>query len=142
MMKMLIPVDGSNVALGAVDHAVRTAGLYAGGLEVHLLNVQLPVLSGNVKTFISQEKLDEYYHDEGMNALRTAKGRLDEAGIPCHVHIGVGNIAETILHYARANQCDLICMARSGLGTLSGILLGSVAARLVHLSEIPVLLVR
>ena len=141
-MKMLIPLDGSESALAAVDHAVNTSALYSGGIEVHLLNVQLPVASGNVRTFISQEKLDEYYREEGMNALRAAKARLDEAGIACHVHIGVGHVAETILRYAREYGCDAICLARSGMGTLSGMLLGSVVARLVHLSEIPILLVR
>lgn len=141
-MRMLIPTDGSKAALRAVDHVIETAALYAGGIEIHLLNVQLPILSGNVKSFISQEKIDEYYHDEGMSALQAAKERLDAAGIACHVHIGVGNVAETILHYAREKECDQICMARSGMGTISGFLLGSVAAKLVHLSEIPLLLIR
>lgn len=140
-MKMLVPVDGSEAALSAVDHVIRSAAQYVGGLEVHLLNVQLPILSGNVRAFISQDRLDAYYHDEGMSALKAAKERLDAAGIPVHAHIGVGNAAETILAYARENRCDQICMGTTGLGSFSGFLLGSVAARLIHLSEIPVLMV-
>lgn len=141
-MRWLIPLDGSDAALAAVEYAVRSTSLYANGLDVHLLNVQLPILSGNVRTFVSREKMDEYYREEGMKALEPAKARLEASGIPCRMHIGVGNVAETILHHARESRCDQICMARSGMGAISGFFLGSVAAKLVHLSEIPVLLVR
>lgn len=140
-MKMLIPSDGSEAAMRAVEHAIKTAGLYAGGVEIHLLNVQLPILSGNVRLFISREKIEDYYREEGMAALSGAKEKLDAAGIACHVHTGVGNVAETILQYAIKIGCDQICMAKSGMGTLSRIFLGSVAAKLIHLSEIPVLLI-
>ena len=134
---MLIPVDGSEAALGAVDHVIKTAGQYAGGVEIHLLNVQFPILSGNIRAFISQDKIEAYYHDEGMCALKEAKERLDSAGIACHVHIGVGNVAQTILKYAREYGCDQICMGTGG----AGFFLGSVAARLIHPAETPVLLV-
>lgn len=140
-MKMLIPSDGSDAALRAVEHAINAAGLYSGGIEVHLLNVQLPILSGNVRFFINREKIEEYYREEGMAALKDAQAKLDAAGITCHTHVGVGNVAETILQYARKNGCDQICMTKSGMGALSRIFLGSVAAKLIHLSEIPVLLI-
>ena len=140
-MKMLIPCDGSDAALRAVEHAVKTADLYAGGLEVHLINVQLPILSGNVRLFVGREKIEEYYREEGLALLQNAKERLSAAGIVCHEHIAVGNAAETILEYARRIGCDQICMTKSGMGALSRILLGSVAAKLIHLSEIPVLLI-
>jgi nucleotide-binding universal stress UspA family protein len=140
-MKMLIPSDGSDAALRSVEHAIDTAGLYVNGIEVHLLNVQLPILSGNVRLFITREKIEEYYREEGMAALSGAKAKLDAAGIVCHTHVGVGNVAETILQYARQNGCDQICMTKSGMGALSRIFLGSVAAKLIHLSEIPVLLI-
>lgn len=141
-MKILIPVDGSEAALRAVDQVIKTAHQYVGGVEAHLLNVQLPILSGNVRVFISQDKIDAYYHDEGMIALKAAKEKLDSVGISCHVHIGVGNVAETILRFAKENRCDQICMGTSGMGAISGLFLGSVATRLIHLTEIPVLLVR
>ena len=141
-MRMLIPVDGSEASLRAVDHAIAAADLYAGGLDIHLLNVQFPILSGNVRAFISEQKMEEYYHDEGSKAIGEAKRRLDAAGVSCHAHIGVGNVAETILRYARENSCEQICLSASGMGTLSGILLGSVASKLLHISEIPLLVVR
>ncbi|HQT26770.1 MAG TPA: universal stress protein [Burkholderiales bacterium] len=138
---MLIPVDGSKAALRAVDHVIGTAGLYEGRVEVHLLNVQFPILSGNVRAFVSEGKIEEYYREEGMKALQEARDRLEAAGVACHVHIGVGNVAETVLRYAKETGCDQICMARSGMGTISGILLGSVAGKLAQVSDIPVLLV-
>ncbi len=137
---MLIPLDGSDAALHAVDHVIETAKFYQGGVEVHLLNVQFPILSGNVRTFVSADKIEEYYREEGMKALKDARQRLDAACIAFHVHIGVGSVAETILRYAKETGCDQICMARHGIGKVA--LLGSVAGKLLHASEIPVLFVR
>ncbi len=140
-MRVLIPVDGSKSALRAVSHVAETAGLYAGGVEVHLLNVQMPILSGNVRSFVGQDKLQAYYHDEGMAILEPACSVMKAANLPCRIHIGVGNVAQTILDYAREMKCDQICMGKGGMGAISGMLLGSVASRLIHISEIPLLLV-
>jgi len=55
MMKMLLPVDGSENSLRAVQHVIAMKEKYSDPIEVHLLNVQLPVASGAVKMFISQQ---------------------------------------------------------------------------------------
>ena len=140
-MRILVPVDGSPAALRAVAHVAIEAGRYAEMPEIHLINVQLPILSGNVRTFFSRERIDAYYHDEGMRVLRPARERLEASGIPCSVHIGVGNAAQTIAQYAKDRHCDMICMGRGGMGGISGMLMGSVASRLIHVSEIPILLI-
>jgi len=61
MLKLLLPVDGSDNALRAVKHAVDSQTWYREPPEYHLLNVQSPIASGAVKMFISQRQLDDYY---------------------------------------------------------------------------------
>lgn len=142
MLKLLVPVDGSESANRCIDVLLRKLGWYRDPVEVHLLNVQPPIVSGNVTMFIKREQLDEYYREEGLKALVEPRRRLDAAGIAYRFHIGVGEPAETIAKYAHDKQCDQIVMGTRGMGRVAGMLLGSVATKVIHLADVPVLLVK
>jgi nucleotide-binding universal stress UspA family protein len=137
-----LPVDGSENALRAVRHIIEKEDWYDGPIELHLLNVQMPIASGLVRTFISKSQLDDYYRDEGLAALADARAELDAGQVSHHDHVGVGELAATILDYARDKKCDLIVMGTRGHGTFGEVLLGSVASRVLHEASIPVLLVK
>lgn len=141
MPSVLLLVDGSDNALRAVRDFVDKRDWYQQPVELHLLNVQLPIASGLVKSFISRKQLDDYYRDEGLAALKRARALLDDAGMPYRHHIGVGELAATILDYVTDKKADLLVMGTHGRGAVKGALLGSVAARMLHQANIPVLLV-
>lgn len=141
-MRILVPVDGSENALRALRHVISHSGDFSAPIELHLLNVQPPVASGAVKMFISQQQLNDYYRDEGLAALKDARALVDGAGLGAHHHIGVGEIAPTIASYAKEKGCQQIAMGTHGRGGLAGALLGSVATKVIHLAEMPVLLVK
>jgi len=50
-------------------------------------------------------------------------------------------VAETIVKYAKRWQCDSILIGTRGLGLTAGLVLGSVALKVIHLAKIPVTLV-
>lgn len=54
----------------------------------------------------------------------------------------IGPVAETIARIALEQNCDGIVMGTRGLGAVAGALLGSVASQVVHLSDVPVTLVK
>jgi nucleotide-binding universal stress UspA family protein len=54
----------------------------------------------------------------------------------------VGPIARSLASEAKKLKCDMIVMGTHGMGAVSGMLLGSVAAKTVHLAHCPVVLVR
>ncbi len=141
MPSILLAVDGSENALRAVKDFIAKHDWYQQPVELHLLNVQLPIASGLVKSFISKSQLESYYRDEGLAALAPARSILDDAGVAYQHHIGVGELAKTILDYAQAKASGLIIIGTHGRGAMTGALLGSVATRVLHHSEIPVLLV-
>lgn len=141
-LRFLLAVDGSDGSSRTVDHVIQMLPWYKPPVELHVLNVQLPILSGNVKTFIRREQLEEYYRDEGHAALRSARERLDRAGVDYAFHIAVGASAEVIAEHAKKLRCHQICMGSRGLGAVTGLLLGSVASKVIHLAPCPVLLVR
>jgi nucleotide-binding universal stress UspA family protein len=142
-MKILVPVDGSEPSSRAIDHLKKELSWYKGDVEIHLLNVQrqLPY-GGRVGSFVGQDQINKYYHDEGMAALKSAMQKLDAAGVNYHHHIGVGEEAEVIVGYAEEKGCDQILMGTRGLGSVSNLILGSVATKVIHLSPVPMLLVK
>ena len=142
MLRVLVPIDGSENALRALRHIITTRDLYREPIELHLLNVQIAVASGAVKMFINKQQLNDYYREEGTKALAAARALLDQAGIGYQHHIGVGEIATTIVGYATDKHCQQIVMGSRGGGGFSGVLLGSTAIRVVQLTDVPVLLVK
>jgi nucleotide-binding universal stress UspA family protein len=142
MMEILLPVDGSENSLRAVRHVIAMKEQYRDPIEVHLLNVQLPVASGAVKMFIGRQQLNDFYRDEGVVALKDARALLDQAGVSYQHHIGVGDLAGTIVSYAKEKQCRQIVIGTRGRGSFAGALLGSVAVKVIHLADMPVLLIK
>ena len=141
MRTILIPVDGSESSNRAVKSAIKAANEF-GGATLHLLTVHPPIVSGNVKRFFSVEAIDDYYQDEGRNALLSAKALLDEAGVSYSEEIAVGPVAQTIADVSKKKGCDLIIMGTRGLGAVTGFVLGSVATKVLGLVDIPVALVK
>lgn len=143
MTRILVAVDGSSHSAKVARAVIRHVSAYKGPPELHLAYVHLPVPTmGGLIRPLGHEALQRYYREEGEDALRGAKKLLDRAKLPCSLHIMVGPIAETLAGEAKKLKCELIIMGTHGMGAISGMLLGSVATKTVHLARCPVLLVR
>lgn len=141
-IKILLPVDGSDCALRAVDHLITHAGWFSSVPEIHLLNVHAPIPIGRIQAHVGKDTLHAYYLEESQAQLSEAQRRLDAAGRFHTTHIHVGQPAEVICRLASELGCDLIVMGSHGLGALAGAIAGSVASRVLHLAACPVLLVK
>lgn len=141
-MKILIGIDGSDSGNRAVEQVIAMAHLLKEPPQVFLLNVQWNIAAGNVKLFINQSIISDYYREQGTAALAAARARLDAAGMPYTYHISVGLPAEAIARYAQEQHVDQIVMGMQGEGGLATFLLGSVVQKVLHLAPVPVLLVK
>lgn len=141
-MKILLPVDGSESALRAVDHLIAHSAWFRDVPEVHLLHVHAPIPIGRVQAHIGKETLQAYYLEESEALLIEAQKKLDAAGRFHTTHIHVGQPAEVIVKMASDLGCDLIVMGTHGRSGLAGLVMGSVANRVLHLASCPVLLVK
>jgi nucleotide-binding universal stress UspA family protein len=139
MLRVLIPIDGSENSLRAVRLVIGKAPLYREPLELHLLNVQHP-FPGTIRGV--QKEAEQFHHEEGLKALAGARKALDDAGLKCVYHIGVGEAAEVIAHFVRDKNIGQLVMSTRGAGAVANMLLGSVATQVLHLVEVPVLLVK
>jgi len=143
MNKLLLPIDGSDCALRAVELVLSQRALYRDpdNFEVHLVNVQLP-FSNNVSRFVSYEQVSRHHREESEEAQRQAYAMLAAAGVKTICHHEVGMPAETITRLADALQCDRIVMGTYGRGALKEFLVGSVTLKVIQLSHVPILLVK
>lgn len=141
-MKILLPVDGSDCSLRAVGHLVAHSAWFRDVPEVHLLHVQPPIPIGYALAHVSKETLHSHYMEESREHLLGAQQRLDAAGRFHTTHIHVGQPAEVIARLAGELGCDLIVMGTHGRSGIAGLVTGSVASRVLHLAECPVMLVK
>jgi len=141
-MKILLAVDGSDVALRAVDHLIGHVSWFREMPEIHLLHVQPPIPIGRALAHVSKETLQAHYMDESREHLQEAQQKLDAAGRFHTTHVHVGQAAEVVAKLAGELGCDLVVMGSHGRSGIAGLVMGSVATRVLHLAPCPVLLVK
>jgi nucleotide-binding universal stress UspA family protein len=143
-LRILLAVDGSEHSARAVRHVVRLKDWLREKLEVQLVNVQPPVpakdllLEGRLSEV---RRLEEPLRAEGARQLAAAQAALGAAGIEHQSHVEIGEPAPVIVRLAETHHCSTIVMGTHGRGAVASLVLGSVAAKVVHLTPVPVLLV-
>jgi len=142
MSTFLIPVDGSEFSLRALDYVIGRIKQNPSEHRVHVLNVQMPLVGVNVKLFVSAESLQEIYREEGEKILAPVLQRLKNAKVSATPHIGVGEASQVIIDFSKEVKATEIVMGSHGRGALAGALMGSVAQKVVHVSSIPVVLLK
>ena len=138
-MKILVAVDGSKPSLKAVQLLIEHCDWYREAPEVELLAVHLPVPKVG---HLNKAQLERYYQEEGEGMLKAAKKKLDAAGIVYHARVLVGPVAETLVKHAKDRRCELIYIGTRGMSALGKALVGSTATKVLHISDVPVLLVK
>ena len=144
MRKILVPMDGSGSAMRALACALTFGNVLQEG-EIHLLNVRLPLMDFDIATGGDPsitEQTSELHMAAGKRLLEGAITLLDRAGVRHIEAVRMGEPAGCIADYSREFHCDAIVMGTRGLGPVAGLVMGSVAVKVVHLVEIPVTLVK
>ena len=138
--KILVPLDGSDLAEKALPHALALAKTE--GAELVLLRVPMhpspEFLARNpaLGTTIIQDT-----EIETATYLEKEAAQLQREGAPVTSLMREGPVAETILKTADEVHADLIAMCTHGRTGIQRMLVGSVADKVVHLSHIPVMLI-
>lgn len=140
-MKILVAVDGSQGALSAVRHALR---LRDEGLRVEfvLATVQEPTYLYEWLIAPDADALDRVSGTVGSRALESAEALLNAEGVPYRREIASGEPAPTLVEIAQRHDCAVIILGARGLGVVRGALLGSVSQAVLHLSTMPVTIVK
>ena len=151
---ILYATDLPSYGAAIFRYAVRLARQF--DAKILLLHVIEPIgetAESLVRGVVPAETFDTV-HSEGLERVREEiRARLERfcneelgdevsAGeLVREVHIREGRPASVIIEEAKAAGADLIVMGARSHGAVEELLLGSVAAKVVHRSAIPVLLV-
>ena len=146
MKRIVVAVDLSEPSLRAVDLAADLAARY--GAELVLLTVGHEITGPDpgMEAYARMEHIQEPVRTVAIELMREGlAGVRDRAAAKGAQHIStevfVGEPAEQILACANAMQADLVALGSRGHGRLIGLLLGSVAQKVVALAHCAVLVV-
>jgi len=134
---ILVAVDGSDNACQAVGVAAYLARALCSDLYIITAFDPVPAYVGEVAYQMAIENQREEAGKVLQEALKVAgklPGKLES-------EVQEGRPADAILRTAKTHRIDLIVMGARGLGTLSGILLGSQSMKVLHHAECPVLVI-
>jgi len=142
MLRILIPVDGSECSTRATRKLIENLPAYRKRPQIDLLAVHLPVPKvPRMNLMVSKEMLADYYSEQCEAMLAPSRKALDAAGVKYQVHHQVGPIAESIVACAKKLGSTMICMGTRGMSAFANVVLGSTATKVVHSARIPVMLV-
>ena len=141
MLKILIPVDGSPEALVAVYHALH---LVSQGLRAQFVvaNVQDPANLYELVVAHDPVVLEKVRQDAGMDLMRPAVELLRSAGQQVEPCVVTGDVARMLADVIEEARCQAVIMMTHGASTLGAAIQGSVSQELLHLTTVPVTLVR
>ena len=135
--RILVPVDGSDASMVALDEAITLADRL--GATIHGLYVVDP---RQYHGFTTEDLVLDALEREGEAALADLRERCDTHEVPVETAIEQGHPSAVICEYADANDVDRVVMATHGRRGLDRFLLGSVTERVVRRATVPVLTVR
>jgi nucleotide-binding universal stress UspA family protein len=149
-MKILVPLDGSERAEKALEHAAKLANQFGKqSVDLTLLRVAelfFPPYTYPPPTPMTWEEYLNYETKRCKELCQTYLGKAEEKlkqdGFSVCSETPTGNVAETIVDYANKNNFDLIVMATHGRTGLGRWALGSVADKVLTGANSPILLVR
>ncbi len=140
--KIFVPLDGSSCALRALQHAVALARRM-GDCSLHVAHAhEEPQIYGEIAVYLPRDKMDTLQREHSDAILARADEVLKASGLKYEKEVLVGPVAQTLAGRASALKCDAIVMGTHGHTALGGMIMGSMAGKLVHLSTLPVTLVK
>ena len=141
--KILVPTDGSDIAIEAITVAVdlaKTQGASVLGLYVidpYPYSAMGEAASLGFETYFAHAK------EMALKALHKVDEICTSAGVSCTTDVVERSVVyEAIIEAAESEKCDLIVMSSHGRRGVKAVLLGSVAQQVLTHVKLPVLVVK
>ena len=138
--KVLVPVDGSDNSLRALDAALLLSEKI--GAEVTAIHVMedIPIL--HIQSEKLLRELIDAYKKETQQILSKCSDIATRKGLSITTKLLQGNVGSTILDFCEREKYDVIIMGSRGMGKFKELVLGSVSNKVVHHSSCPVMIIR
>ena len=140
-MKILVAVDGSSFTKRMLAYLTAHDEFPGRGHDYTVLHT-VPPVPPRAAAVLDKATLESYYQDEAEKVFKPIRTFLMKQGLEAKFVHKVGHAAETIAAYAEKGKFDLMVMGSHGHGSLTNLVMGSVATKVLAKCGVPVLLVR
>lgn len=140
--KYLIPIDGSESSLRALDEAMKLGEQAKAELFILSVVPEVYLVDQVPNAYVYSESSGDGVLNMTKKILKTAKERVATYPYPVTTNYVIGNVAKEILNFAEANKITMIVMGNRGLGAFSRTFLGSVSNKVINGSPVSVLVVK
>jgi len=136
--RILIPLDGSQLAEESVAHAVHIGRAY--GSRIFLLQI-LDVREG-ASARCAQDVDWRLYRVQVLDYLNALAARIGEQGVEVETHVIEGRAPDQIVEFVRDRRVDLVVMCAYGSGGISEFPFGGTVQKVIAAPDSSVLIVR
>jgi nucleotide-binding universal stress UspA family protein len=143
--KILVPLDGSELAKQALPHAEELAVRMGASLvlmQVVESNLDRMMVAPGFSVTIPDDRHVERLVEEADVRLADQVGRLAHLHVAAEAMIDVGDAASKIVDYASTHGVDLIVISTHGYSGLTRWRHGSVTTKVLAAATCPVLVIR
>jgi nucleotide-binding universal stress UspA family protein len=135
---IIVALDGSEQSMLALDHARAIAECF----RSKLILVHAFPHTSDLRDSIEYNNLVALRIKGGEEIIEAARKLLGRTSIEVDEDLLEGPAAEAILSVAGTRHSDLIVMGSRGMGSLKGMVFGSVSTKVAHYAPCPVMVVR
>ena len=140
-MKILVAVDGSPYTKRMLAYlAVHDEWL--GDAHAYTVLHTVPPVPPRAAAVLDKQVLKDYYEAEAEKVFKPIRSFFAKQGITATYLAKVGAAGDTIAATADKGRFDLLMMGSHGHGSLSNLVMGSVATKVLANCSTPALLIR
>jgi len=147
--RILVPLDGSKVGEAALEHVERLIFRKAPDMKTEVILFQVLtslthyVIAGEASVQVPYtEKEIDYITRKAKEYLSQTGECLKSKGVSVKTKVVTGKADEEIVKAADELKADLIAMSTHGRSGLSRLTFGSITAKVLRATSVPVLVVR
>jgi len=136
--RVLVPVDGSELATRALEYALDVHG----GDEITLLYVagEPSGMMGSASRLALEEDVERAIAEEAQEVFGPARELADEYGVEVGAEIGLGKPASVIVEHA--GDHDVVVLGSHSSTLRERLFVGNIAKKVVQNAPVPVTVVR
>ena len=140
---ILVPIDGSEPSLQAVQMAMRVIELCPACKMTVLYVIDKLVLNELVRfSKRSEQEVGAELEEQGRRYLELARSDAERQGVSAQCRTRRGDPFEEVIAAANDLRADLIIMGHTGRRGTSRVLIGSVTQRVLDYAPCPVLVMK
>lgn len=140
---ILVPVDGSEISLNVVKHAVELSKAFNSKITVVQVMTLDPYIAAEYLSAGQSNQMIDRAKNFIRGNLETAKAQFEAAGVVVETQMLEGeSIHRTLLKAVDDLSIDLVVISSHGRSGIKKLLMGSVAQSLITQVDVPIFVVK